>query len=157
MLKVLLMATLLLAGCASGPSLSQAIAVHNTAKHVIEAADAAVTPVYHAAAESADAKYPDDEVAYGVAMADYNAISEALINAKKVEQGLNLAIDQWQAGADDGHMTKEVAACAGDAMLALGQHAATLGSQVGNWVYASVTALSFQLTQLADGTACTVK
>jgi len=152
-----LMATLLLAGCASGPSLSQAIAIHNTAKHVVEAADDAVTPMYRAAVEAADAKYPDDEVAYAVEMAAYNAIAEALISAKKVEQGLNLAIDQWQSGADDGRMAKEVAACGADAMRALGQHAATLSSKVGGWVYASVTALSFQLTQLADGAACTVK
>jgi hypothetical protein len=156
-MRLLLMATLVLAGCASGPSLSQAIAVHNTAKHVVEAADAAVTPVYRAAAEAADVKFPDDEVAYSVAMADFNALAEALTTAKKVEQGLNLAIDQWQAGADDGHMTKEVAACGGEAMRMLGQHAATLGSQVGNWIYAAVTTLSFQLTQLADGKACSVK
>lgn len=153
---VSLMTALALTACASGPSLQQAIAIHNTTKHVVEAADAAITPVYHAAVEAADAAHPDDEVAFNVAMADMRAVQEALTTAKTIEQGMHLAVEQWAAGADDGHMTKEVAACGSKALAALGQHAAAVGSQVGNWLYAATTTLSFQLERLSDGAVCTV-
>ncbi len=142
--------------CASAPPLSQAIVTHNTVKHVVQAADQVLAPLYRQAAEEADHRFPDDEVAFAQEMSVWDEMLVALTEAKRLEQAMHLAVDQWQAGADDGHMTRETAACAGDVLRVLGQHAVSIDSQVGNWVYATALTLSFQLTQLADGTACTV-
>jgi len=153
------MLAILLGGtaCASGPSLSQAIMVHNSTKHIVLAADQVLAPMYRQAAEEADHRFPDDEESYKQEMSTWDAMLEALRDAKLLEQEMHLAVDQWQVGADDGRMTRETAACAGNTLKALGNYAVSLDNQVGNWVYASALTLSFQLTQLADGTACPVK
>jgi hypothetical protein len=147
---MLLMTALALTACATGPSLNDATKLHNTLRHVISAADDTFAPAYTAAAEEADRAHPDDEVAFQAAMAEFNAAKEALIVAKRIEQGMHLAVDQWQAGTDDGRMTREVAACGSEALKDLGQRVAGIGP----WLYAASTALSFQLAQYADGTDC---
>jgi hypothetical protein len=150
-MRVMLMATALaLTACATGPSIEDAAKLHNTLKHIIQSADDAVVPAYRAAAEEADRAHPDDEVAFQAAMAEFDAAKEALVVAKRIEQGMHLAVDQWAAGADDGRMTKEVAACGAESLKDLGQR--LVG--VGPWLYAAATALSLQLAQYANGTDC---
>lgn len=147
---VTLMTALALTACASGPSLNDAAKLHNVVKHIVQSADDAIAPAYAKAAEAADAAHPDDEVAFQAAMADMNAAKEALVVAKRIEQGLHLAVDQWQAGVDDGRMTREVAACGSEALKGLGQRVASFGP----WLYAATTTLSIQLAQYADGAPC---
>lgn len=152
-MRVMLMAVCLVSACASGPTLEQAITLHNVTRHIVQSADDAIAPAYAAAAEEADRAHPDDEVAYQAAMADFNAAKEALIIAKRIEQGMHLAVDQWQAGADDGRMAREVAACGSESLKDLGQRVAGFSP----WLYGAATTLSFQLAQYADGAPCRLK
>jgi len=155
----LLMLTALLwstaTACASGPSLQQAVSIHNSTKHIVAAADAAYTPIYAAAYQAADLAHPDDDAALHEALKPYDAVVEALSQAKMLEQALYLAVDQWQQGLDDGGMTREAAACSGEALETLAAHAVEI-PRVGAYIYAGLGTLAFQLTRLADGTACPV-
>jgi hypothetical protein len=156
-MKMLVLATLLgSAACASGPSLETAISVHNTARHIVLAADAAYAPIYAEAYRGADIAHADDEQAFKALMAPFDAVYEALQKAKLLEQALHLAVDQWQQGLDDGTMTREAAACAGDGLTALASHAAEIPG-VGAYIYAGAQTLAFQLEQLARGVECGVK
>jgi hypothetical protein len=148
-----------LTACASSPSLptlAQAITLHNTTRHIVMAADEAYTPIYGAAYDEASRVHPDDDAALHEALRPYDAMVEALSQAKLLEQSLYLAVDQWQQGLDDGTMTREAAACSGSGLEALAAHAAEIPS-VGPYIYAAVQTLAFQLTRLADGAACPVR
>jgi hypothetical protein len=154
MKRILIMALFMASGCASGPQLQQAIVLHNVTKHVVQAADEAFTPVYARAEAVADAKFPSDTVAYNKEMAELNDTLNALVAAKLIEQALHLAIEQWQSALDDGGMTREVAECADQELMVLGQKLAAVPG--GTYLYAATTVLAGQLALLASGASCTV-
>lgn len=153
MRRVVLMTMLLAsAACASGPSLQSAVSLHNTTKRIVEAADHFAAPIYTAAAEEADRVSAGDDAAYKKAMAPYDLTMKALQEAKRAEQILQLAVAQWQQGADDGTMTHEVAACVSADIAALAPLLADLPA--GEWLYGAAGVLAAQLAGLADGAKC---
>lgn len=155
-MRLLLTVLLWSTACASGPSLQQAVTLHNTVRHIVLAADDAYTPIYDAAYQVAALAHPDDDLALHVALKPYDAVVDSLTAAKLLEQSLHLAVDQWTQGLDDGTMTREAAACSSVALAALAAHSAEIPT-VGQYIYGACQALSFQLQQFASGTACQVK
>lgn len=139
--------------CASGPSLQSAVDLHNTYKHIVETADSFVAPLYDNAERVAGATFRDDEPAYMRAMQPYAAALNAMQVARQGEQLMQLAVSQWQAGADDGGMTKEVAACVA---MALEDLAPKLAALPGGELWLGATGvLAMQIAKLAQGAACT--
>lgn len=146
---------LMLTACASsGSSLATAIAVHNSTKRIVETADRIVKPIYQAKVDAADAQYPYDDVAFAREMAPLNEVKSLLERAKQVEQSMHLGISQWQAGADDGVMVKESAACGSAVLGELGKVVVSFpGSE---FFYMAAAALQDQLTLLAESVPCPV-
>lgn len=154
MLRVLVLAFALLAtsACASGPSLQSAIGIHNQTKHVLEAADVVWAPVYADATRRADAAHQDDDKAYREAMEPYTVVNAFINAARQIEQAMYLAIEQWQAGTDDGGMLHEVAACGVDDLR--GMSTALESVPAGAPLAAVSDMLAAQVSLLANGAVC---
>lgn len=152
----ILVATLFAASaCATGPSLQQAVGVHNVFRQVVLDVDAAYAPIYADAQRAADAEFPDDQALYGKAMQPYDTALNALTGAKQAERGMHLSLEQWAVAADGGKVIGSTYACAADAVDKL---SLALGSLHKNaLLYAATAAVTMQLRSLADGAACPVQ
>lgn len=145
---------LVLSACATGPSIDQAVSVHNVFRQVVLDGDAAYAPIYASAQHAADVEFPGDSASYGKAMQVYDGVLAALVDAKVAERLMRAAIEQWLAAADKSGVLESTYACAADAVdklaLALGQ------LPKGSPFYAAAFAVSAQLRALGGSAACPV-
>jgi len=143
------------AACATAPSLDTAIILSNTAKHVIEAADQVITPVYVAAAVEARQKAGADNAAYAEAMTPYDVAARTL---KEVQQDARiywLAVSQWQAAeANGGDMVSAMAACLALSVQHLGEAVVSI-QHGGPRLYGALSAVAGDLRLMSGGGACT--
>jgi len=99
--------TVMAAACA-GSLRDNATLATNTAQSVLTAVDDVWAPLVQD--EIAKARGMDDE-GYKQHMAAFVVVNEAIEEARRATQLLNLAVQTWDAQADGGHMFTEIVPC----------------------------------------------
>lgn len=103
----LLLSLTLTAACA-GTARDNAALATNTAQSVLTAVDEVWAPIVQD--EIAKARLLSDD-AYREHMAAFTVVNEAIEEARRATQLLNLAVQTWDAQADGGHMFAEMVPC----------------------------------------------
>lgn len=141
-------------GCASvgGFTPANAWTVHNTTKHVLEAADTVLEPAFRMQTEKALAVRPFTEAAYRESMEPVETTLAVISTARDVTVAMHLAIDQWEHGIAGEGPTREVFACAGDALKLVADH--VVQWPAGQALFAAAMVARGELERMADGAAC---
>jgi hypothetical protein len=104
---LLALLALTVAACAHSAHDSAVLAT-NTTQNVLQAVDEVWTPIVQEQIEKAKTL---DDAAYKDALAPYQIIQEAIEEARRATQLLNLAVQTWDAQSDEGAMFGEVVPC----------------------------------------------
>lgn len=108
MMRCILLTMVLLVSTACGTLRDTAAQTTNTAQSVLTAVDEVWAPIVQA--QINDAKQLDD-TAYREHMATYLVVNEAIEQARRATQLLNLAVQVWDSQADGGAMFYETIPC----------------------------------------------
>jgi hypothetical protein len=147
-------AALTFIGCASGPPMNKAIAVHNVFRSVLIDLDEAYVPVLKQADVEAQELAKGDAQVYLDALKPWRAAVDVLTRAKQAEQAMHLAISQQVAADNGAGVLRTTYACAADAVEEVTMAFGALPR--GSPLYAAAFAIGTQLRAMAEDVKCEV-
>lgn len=108
MIRCLVLTLAISCAACFGSARDKAVVATNTTQSVLSAVDEVWSPIVQQEIAKAHAL---DDAGYKAAMAPYMVIQEVIEESRRATQLLNLAVQTWDAQADEGAMFREVVPC----------------------------------------------